>query len=73
MKDKGKSIVAPVDFSGVVNCTCDHIACVCNIKARHKKDCKFRKAATCAVGIECDHGYDVCPICDPCNCGEKND
>lgn len=22
----------------------------------------------CPVGIECDHGYDVCPVCDPCTC-----
>jgi hypothetical protein len=22
----------------------------------------------CPVGIECQHGYDVCPTCDPCTC-----
>lgn len=36
---------------------------------KHKAGCKFLRAATCAIGIECDHGRDVCPICDPCECG----
>lgn len=48
---------------------CDRIACVCALKSRHADDCRFRIAATCAVGIECDHGRDCCPICDPCTCG----
>lgn len=34
----------------------------------HDPDCRFRIAATSAAGIECEHGYDVCPICDPCTC-----
>ena len=50
-------------------CTCGHVACVCALKSRHGDGCKFRLAATCAVGIECAHGYDVCPTCDPCTCG----
>jgi hypothetical protein len=25
----------------------------------------------CAVGIECEHDFDVCPQCDPCDCGES--
>jgi protein gp37 len=25
---------------------------------------RYERAATCAVPIECPHGYDVCPICD---------
>lgn len=56
-------------MSQETTCTCGHIACVCVIKMIHKPDCKFLKAATCAVGIECEHGYDVCPKCDPCTCG----
>ena len=51
-------------------CRCGHIACVCNIETNHSEDCKFRRAATCSVGIECEHGYDVCPICDPCTCDD---
>lgn len=47
---------------------CGHIECVCRIKAVHAEDCKLRRSATCAVPIACEHGYDVCPICDPCTC-----
>lgn len=50
-------------------CTCEHIACVCNLRLRHAEGCKFRRSATCAIPIECDHGRDVCPECDPCTCG----
>jgi len=69
-----KSIIAPADFGSVptADCTCGHVACVCNINTRHKSDCKFLMAATSAVGIECNHGYDVCPICDLCTCGVPN-
>lgn len=69
-----KSIVSREDFSDrppPTGCTCGHIACVCNIKARHKPDCKFLIAATGPIGIECEHGSDVCPICDPCECGTQ--
>jgi hypothetical protein len=53
----------------IVACpTCQHFACVCGIKATHKPDCPFLRAQVCSVGIECDHGYDVCPTCDPCTC-----
>ena len=48
---------------------CKHLACVCNVLERHHDLCKFRQAVTCAVAIECEHGYDVCPECDPCDCG----
>lgn len=41
-------------------------ACVPN---KHAADCRLYIAATLQFGIECDHGYDVCPQCDPCNCG----
>lgn len=35
---------------------------------RHKQGCQTLWAATCRVAIECEHGYDVCPICDRCTC-----
>ena len=51
------------------NCNCNHIVCICAIKILHKEGCRFRRAATCPVGIACDdHNRDVCPICDPCDC-----
>lgn len=34
----------------------------------HHPDCPFRKSVECPVGIECEHGWDVCPQCDPCTC-----
>lgn len=49
---------------------CGHLACVCGIIEGHPDpECRFRRSATCPVPIECDHGYDVCPECDPCTCG----
>jgi len=48
---------------------CQHFACICQIRKDHPdEDCKFRVSATCAVPIECEHGHDVCDICDPCTC-----
>jgi hypothetical protein len=47
---------------------CGHIACVCDVKARHEETCRFRFAVVCAVGIACQHGHEVCPICDTCTC-----
>jgi hypothetical protein len=48
---------------------CGYLSCVCNVLKRHEIGCKFRFSVTCPVAIECEHGYDVCPICDPCTCG----
>lgn len=39
------------------------------VVAYHEEDCRFRAAAAGAIGVECEHGYDCCPICDPCTCG----
>lgn len=50
---------------------CGHLACVCAVKVKHEPDCLYRKSVTCPVGVECEHGYDVCPICDPCTCKPK--
>ena len=35
---------------------------------KHRPDCPLLRAVKCAVPIECEHGYDVCPQCDPCTC-----
>jgi hypothetical protein len=54
-----------------IDCTkCGFIVCVCEVKADHATDCRYRRAVECPVGIECEHGRDVCPDCDPCNCGQ---
>ena len=51
-----------------MNCTCGMIECVCSTAKVHAEDCRFRKALLCPVSIECEHGWDVCPKCDPCTC-----
>ena len=37
---------------------------------KHHSECRFLKASK-GVPVECEHGYDVCPICDPCNCADS--
>jgi hypothetical protein len=37
-------------------------------KRGHARTCPEALARRCAVPIECEHGHDVCPICDPCTC-----
>lgn len=37
---------------------------------QHHETCKTYIAANCAIAIECEHGFDCCPKCDPCNCFE---
>jgi hypothetical protein len=47
---------------------CGFIECVCAIVAEHGVECTFRFSATCPIPIACEHGFDVCPVCDPCTC-----
>jgi hypothetical protein len=47
---------------------CGFFDCVCQIREQHAPDCRFRIAMECPVGVNCDHGYDVCPECDACTC-----
>jgi hypothetical protein len=47
---------------------CGHFACVCAVRAGHVEGCRPRLAGAGAVAIECEHGRDVCPECDPCTC-----
>lgn len=37
---------------------------------KHKPGCPRLVSMTGAAAIECPHGYDSCPICDPCTCEE---
>lgn len=51
------------------DCNCGLIGCVCSLIREHVPGCRFREAMRCVVAIACEpHGYDVCPICDPCTC-----
>lgn len=49
---------------------CEFYECVCSVILGHQKECDYRRAVTCLIPIECDHGYDVCLKCDVCNCKE---
>lgn len=42
-----------------------------SVATGHEDDCRYRIATECAIPIECDHGYDVCPECNPCTCEEE--
>ena len=54
------------------DCDCELIECVCTLARAHHRSCKFRRALTCAIPISCDdHGFDVCPTCDPCTCRKE--
>jgi hypothetical protein len=61
----------PIREYRAVNCTCGMISCVCHLTAGHAADCRYRKSLLCHIGVECEHGWDVCPICDPCTCGAE--
>lgn len=39
---------------------------------QHESGCPELRARTCSGAIECAHGYDCCPICDPCTCGARS-
>lgn len=51
--------------------TCGQCPCCCAARENHQPGCKLRRAIECPVAIECSHGYDVCPTCDPCTCAEQ--
>lgn len=52
-------------------CGCGQIACVCHLVAGHVEGCRLRTPLLCPVSVECPHGRDVCPECDPCTCSPK--
>ena len=62
--------IAEPNEAGTACRNCQHFACICRVLASHAAWCRYRTAMTCAVGIECEHGRDVCPACDPCTCLE---
>ena len=67
--ETGKSLGLEVVRGEIRACgVCLYFDCVCEIRRQHRDGCKFRAAATCPVGIACEHGVDVCPTCDPCTC-----
>lgn len=55
------------NVSGTACAKCDHFACICEVLKTHLRGYLYR-LAVCGIAIECEHGYDVCPKCDPCSC-----
>jgi hypothetical protein len=53
----------------VPGCTCGQITCVCALLHGHADTCRYRRSVACPVSIHCEHGVDVCPVCDACDCG----
>ncbi len=54
--------------------TCRHFACICEVVTTHTESCLYRLAVVCPVAIACEpHKRDVCPVCDPCECGHVED
>lgn len=43
--------------------------CGCHLNHNHHPRCKLRRAMG-PVAVACEHGRDVCPECDRCNCAE---
>jgi len=43
-------------------------ACICGLRERHDPSCRFLRAASLSIELECTHGYQACPECDPCDC-----
>lgn len=37
-------------------------------RSDHERACRFRLASEGAAAIVCEHGFDCCPKCDPCDC-----
>ncbi len=51
---------------------CRHLVrCICGIKDAHRVLCEYRVAALLSMEIPCTHGFQACPVCDPCKCGLK--
>lgn len=59
---------AEADALGCKKCG-NLVSCTCGISATHKATCRFRRAAALPFELACEHGYQACPICDPCECG----
>lgn len=34
----------------------------------HLPKCPYVLASAGVAPVECEHGFDCCPICDPCTC-----
>jgi hypothetical protein len=68
----GHGILAePVNLpAGYVCSVCGNMSqCTCALSVKHKLGCRYLRAAILSVDLPCPHGFQACPICDPCTCG----
>ncbi len=52
--------------------TCFVVCGACDASKTHKQGCRYLKSLSCWIAIECEHGLEVCPTCDPCTCGARS-
>jgi hypothetical protein len=60
-----------VRYNVEVGCPkCGNLAtCTCPVEKQHAEGCRYRTAACLSIELACEHGFQACPICDPCTCG----
>jgi hypothetical protein len=72
---EGNYTLTPMDMESFLargrepNCDCGLIECACLAIRGHTKECRFRFAMTAPVLFECEHGLEMCDVCDACDCG----
>lgn len=60
----------PIAKAGEACAGCGNFCtCTCDLAKKHKARCRFRRAASLSVELACEHGYQACVKCDPCDCG----
>lgn len=64
------TILFDPDLDAITCKTCGFFSCVCAAAREHEEGCRYLGAMRCPVSIECQHGFDVCPKCDPCTCAD---
>jgi hypothetical protein len=75
LRDMLKSAVESIGYNFIEGeieaCSiCGYYECVCMLRTMHSPGCPYRKAMESSVSIECEHGFDICPQCDVCDCKE---
>ncbi len=64
----------PIDTIGGACVRCGNLVhCTCTLQERHQPGRRFVRAAMLSVELACEHGYQACPLCDPCSCEPKRE
>lgn len=62
------SNMAMLPAYGVISSACNNVGNVRQHISGHDRQCPRYIAMFGAAGVECRHGFDACPECDPCTC-----